>query len=82
MTTHLRDALYQYAIGFLREHGESMPSEVVDGFVQDLPEETGGLTLAALRTKLSSQITSEIKWYGDEAPIQRTGNRTIVLRKG
>lgn len=81
MTTHLRESLYQYAVQYLREHGESMPSEVVEGFMKEHPDECGKLTPAALRTKLTSQVTTELRWYGDEAPIQRTGNRTIVSRR-
>lgn len=78
----LREHMYTYAIAYLRIYGETMQGEIIESFQRSFPKECDRTSILSLRSMLSREISLRLKWEGDDAPIQRTGNRTIVLREG
>lgn len=82
MVSSLKEHLYTYAVAYLKVYGESAPGDIVDSFMRTFPDECKRMNLHAVRTKLSSAVTMELKWSREDADIQRTGNRTLRLKEG
>lgn len=78
----LKDHMYTYAIAYLRIYGESMQGEIIESFRRSFPEECERRSVFTLRNYMTREISRRLKWEGADAPIQRTGNKTIVLREG
>lgn len=82
MVSSLKEHLYTYAVAYLKVYGEASPRDIVDSFARTFPEECRRTNVQTLRTKLTSAVTMELKWSGEDADIQRTGNRTLRLKEG
>lgn len=61
--------IYDYAIEYLKIHGDSKPCEIAKSFLRTHPDVTKDDKNT--RTVLTNKVTQEIRYYGDRAPIIR-----------